>query len=110
MFCDGNMSTVINSNDEYTAAIKSGKTIIRLTASWCGPCKRIAPTYEGLAKRFPAISFYTVDVDKVRQVLQSEGATSIPFFSAYCNGIRTETLAGASPDKLLVLIGELQKK
>ena len=104
------MSTQITSNDDYSAAIKSGKSIIRLTASWCGPCKRIAPTFEGLATRFPAINFYTVDVDNVRQVLKSEGASSIPFFSTYHNGVRVDTLSGASPDKLLVVIGNLQAK
>ena len=106
------MSTEIQNADDYSNAISSnsGRVIIRLTATWCGPCKRIAPTYEGLATRFPEIQFYTVDVDKFRQVLASESASSIPFFSTYKNGVRIDTLSGANPDKLLVLIAELQKK
>lgn len=43
--------------------------IIDFTASWCGPCRIIAPFLSELAKKLPNVIFLKVDVDelKVRQ-------------------------------------------
>lgn len=34
--------------------------IVDYTASWCGPCKMMAPVFEGLAKEFPTVGFCKV--------------------------------------------------
>lgn len=33
------------------------------TASWCGPCRIIAPTFDQLSLDFPQLIFLKVDVD-----------------------------------------------
>jgi thioredoxin 1 len=99
----------IKTSDEYTKAIAGKKVVIKLGAKWCAPCRRIAPNFESLSSRFDGIDFYSVDVDDFKQALASEGATSIPFFSFYRNGMRVETLSGANENKLLVAIANLAK-
>lgn len=53
--------------------------IVDFTASWCGPCRSIAPILEELAKEYQdRIVIYKVDVDKAGGIAQAFGITSIP--------------------------------
>ena len=53
--------------------------IVDFTASWCGPCKRIAPILEELAKEYDGeIVIYKVDVDQNKPLAKSFEVSSIP--------------------------------
>lgn len=34
--------------------------VVQFSATWCGPCRRIAPAFEALAKRTPDVEFVKV--------------------------------------------------
>ena len=53
--------------------------IVDFTATWCGPCRSIAPILEELAKEYQGhIVVYKVDVDRCMEVAEAFGITSIP--------------------------------
>ncbi len=53
--------------------------VIDFYASWCGPCKRLAPIMEELAKQYKGkVVFYKVDTDKEPLLAQAFGIRSIP--------------------------------
>jgi len=53
--------------------------IVDFTATWCGPCRSIAPILEELAKEYEGqIVVYKVDVDNCRDVATAFGISSIP--------------------------------
>lgn len=53
--------------------------IVDFTASWCGPCQRIAPILEELAKEYEGqIVIYKVDVDKNKNLARAFNVSSIP--------------------------------
>lgn len=53
--------------------------IVDFNATWCGPCKRLAPILEELAQEYDGkIAFYSVDVDKNKPLAQAFQVRSIP--------------------------------
>ena len=53
--------------------------IVDFSATWCGPCKRLAPILEELAKEYDGeIVIYKVDVDKNKPLAKSFEVSSIP--------------------------------
>ncbi len=53
--------------------------IVDFTASWCGPCQRIAPVLEELAIEYKDnIYIYKVDIDKERELAKAFNVSSIP--------------------------------
>ena len=53
--------------------------IIDFYTTWCGPCKRLAPIMEELAKQYAGqVYFYKVDVEQEREVAQAFGISSFP--------------------------------
>lgn len=53
--------------------------IVDFYATWCGPCKAIAPILEELAKEYAGkIVIYKIDTDKERDLAAAFGISSIP--------------------------------
>lgn len=53
--------------------------IVDFTATWCGPCQRIAPVLEELAREYDGkIVIYKVDIDKNRELAKAFNVSSIP--------------------------------
>lgn len=54
-------------------------TVIDFNATWCGPCKMLAPAFDKAAGEFAGkVKFYSVDIDKNPQTAQAFGVTAIP--------------------------------
>ncbi|RLD91620.1 MAG: thioredoxin [Bacteroidetes bacterium] len=53
--------------------------VIDFYATWCGPCKRVAPIMEELAKKYDGkIKVYKIDVDQEKQLASVFRVRSIP--------------------------------
>ncbi|CEO99859.1 hypothetical protein PBRA_007593 [Plasmodiophora brassicae] len=75
--------------------------VVDFTASWCGPCRHIAPAVDSLAKLYAGKAvFLKVDVDKNRDIAQAKRIASMPTFHFYKNGDLVEEFSGANASKL----------
>lgn len=67
-------------------------------ATWCAPCRAIAPALEELATQYKGkIKIAKVDVDESQQVAQQFGIRSIPTLLLFKGGKVVEQLVGAMP-------------
>mmetsp|Transcript_11469 Transcript_11469/g.41988 ORF Transcript_11469/g.41988 Transcript_11469/m.41988 type:complete len:104 (-) Transcript_11469:909-1220(-) len=97
----------MGSTEEFNTIIKGDKpVIVDFTASWCGPCKMIAPFFAQLAETYPTIEFIKVDVDELDDVAAQCGISAMPTFQVFKGGEKVDEMVGASKEKL----EELAKK
>jgi thioredoxin 1 len=57
-------------SEEFNAIVKQseGLVVVDFSASWCMPCKLIAPAFDEMSKsdgEFPGVTFIKIDVDEV---------------------------------------------
>ncbi|XP_029048082.1 thioredoxin-2 [Osmia lignaria lignaria] len=74
--------------------------VIDFYATWCGPCKMIAPKIEELSKEMQDVIFVKVDVDVREDIATDYDINSMPTFVFIKNGKVVESFAGANYDKV----------
>jgi len=86
----------------------SALVVVDFTASWCGPCQRIAPIFAALSEEFGDVVFLKVDVDENADIAEMAGVQAMPTFMWYKNGNKIEEMVGADPNQLKANIQKLQ--
>ena len=93
-----------NNFDELLASEKP--VLIDFWASWCGPCRMIAPIIEGIAEDNPHIAVAKVNVDEAPSLAIRFGVESIPTLIALRDGQETDRLLGVRPaEQILAMRG-----
>ena len=76
------------------------KIIVDFTATWCGPCQRIAPIFKELSVEYKDILFIKVDVDEFEEVAEQMEVSCMPTFLFLKNKNIIYRLEGADDTKL----------
>ncbi|MHB8488622.1 MAG: thioredoxin family protein [Candidatus Dormibacteria bacterium] len=74
-----------------------GIVLVDWWASWCGPCRAFAPTFEAAAQKHLDIVFAKVDTEANRELAAGAGIMSIPTLMAFRDGILVFSQPGALP-------------
>lgn len=70
---------VYDMNEDKVEYLGTLPAIVDFTATWCGPCQRIAPVLDELAAEYDGqVVIYKVDIDKERELAKAFGISSIP--------------------------------
>jgi thioredoxin 1 len=76
-------------------------------ATWCPPCKTIAPIYNQLSTTYSVpgkFAFVKVNVDEAREIAAQYGIQAMPTFLLFKDGKQVEEIKGADPRKLKSVI------
>ena len=101
------MVEYIEKLDDFLEIIKSDKlVIVDFTATWCGPCKRIAPEFENLSTVHTDCIFKKVDVDEGVEISEHCEISSMPTFHFYKNDKMLDSFSGANIENLKAYIAK----
>ena len=95
----------LQSKAEFDAVIRGPQlVVVDFHATWCGPCKMIAPFVEDLSQRYPEVVFAKVDGDAVPDVIRAMGVRAFPTFKFFVGGQQVDEMKGADKNKLESLV------
>lgn len=81
--------------------------LVDFTATWCGPCKALAPIVEKIADEFQGqVKVGKLDIDASRPVAERYRIRSVPTVMVFRGGQKTgEHIGLTTRDKLVKLLG-----
>ena len=92
------MSAKYISAEFFETTIESGQGafLVDFTASWCGPCKMIAPMLDEKAAQYDGqVSVVKVDIDQARPLAAKLGIRGVPTLIVYKDGKAVAKHTGA---------------
>lgn len=87
---------------------KKALIVVSFCADWCGPCKRIAPKINELARQMPHVTFAKVDVDKSPELGEYCAVDQLPTFHFYRDRKLEKNFHGADFQRVIDTISELE--
>lgn len=98
------MSEVITSKDFQSKVLDADKPVlVDFFATWCGPCKRLAPVLDDVAQeKAGQAHVYKVDIDQSPDLAASYRVSSVPTLILFDKGSIKNKILGAVPKQQLM--------
>ena len=102
------MSVVLSSaefNDKVLGG--TGKVLVNFFATWCGPCRMIAPAIEEIAQeKAGEVEVYKIDIDQSPDIARQFGIRGVPTLMVFQDGKPVNQMVGAQPKaQILQMLG-----
>ncbi len=99
------VKTITSSNFQSEVLDFKGKVLLDFWASWCGPCRAMAPIVDKLAEEYPDIRFGKINVDEESELAAQFKIYSIPTFVVLEDGkVKAQTAGSRPKDSLEALL------
>lgn len=103
------MAEITLTKDNFEKEVKESDkaVLIDFWATWCGPCKMIAPIIEEIAEEFSdEVKVCKVNIDDEPSLATKFGITSIPTLLVIKNGDVVKTSVGYIPKEKIIELFE----
>ncbi|WP_413165675.1 thioredoxin [Capilliphycus salinus ALCB114379] len=92
-------ATFIQNETEFDSLLANESLlVVDCTATWCGPCKIVAPLIDQLADEYSdRAKVFKLDLDSNKPLAKRFGIRSIPAILLFKNGELVETIIGVKP-------------
>lgn len=96
----------VNKENFQKEIMESDRTVlVDFWASWCGPCRMVAPIVDEIATEHPEIKVCKINVDEESELAAQFGVMSIPSLFVIKDGKVTNQSVGALPkNQILALL------
>lgn len=93
------MSEIVTSSDFQSKVLDAqGPVLVDFFATWCGPCKMLAPTIDEVAGETAGkAAVYKLDIDQSPDIAQRYGVMSVPTLMVFENGQVKKQAVGVQP-------------
>ena len=98
----------IKDSTEFNNETAKGKVLVDFFATWCGPCKMLAPIVEKVASEHEDITVLKIDVDEVPDVAAKYGIRSIPTLILFEDGKAVDMKLGYMPEESVLRFAKLK--
>ncbi len=100
------MSEVVTSQNFQSKVLDADKPVlVDFFATWCGPCKRLAPIIDEIAADMDGKAYvYKVDVDQSQDIAARYRVSSMPTLILFKNGEPVKKTIGAQPKPVLMTL------
>ena len=96
------MAIVHGTDSNFAQEISNGVVLVDFWATWCGPCKMIAPVLEELDQELAGkVNIVKVDVDQNQETASQFGIMSIPTLLLFKDGEQVDKTVGFQPKEAL---------
>jgi thioredoxin len=93
-------------NNNMDEALGSSLALVDFSATWCGPCKMLAPVLDEISEEFAGkVDFFNADVDANDELALKYGIQNIPALVIFKNGeIADRSVGFQSKEKLKAFV------
>jgi thioredoxin 1 len=97
----GTLQDVSDANFQAEVIESETPVLVDFWASWCGPCRVVAPVLEEIAAERPDLRIVKLNVDDNQQTAAQFDVLSIPTMILFKNGQVAKKIIGAYPKRKL---------
>ncbi|RKF59604.1 Thioredoxin-1 [Erysiphe neolycopersici] len=98
----------IKDKSKFDETIRNNKlVVVDAYATWCGPCRAVAPFIELLSTNHPHAHFVRFDVEKIPELAESLGIRAMPTFVFFKGAEKVQEVVGANSIEVERLVVDL---